>query len=1577
MPQHDFKPSLKRATVLQIVALTIFASMLLFVGEELQRMTLKFIDHANQVISAERELFRLTLDMETGLRGFQLTGRPVFLQPYNEAANVIDAKFVALDEMIGDDQSQRAQLASIRQSFEEWRLQATEALRQHTERAAHDPSDTSYSKMLESKASMDVLRTKFDALIASAVLPRNVIARRIRSSSAFLSVSCFVFAFVGAGGIWLLFRRQMRDLSRVLETSRDAERTRDALALTVARQEKEDAVANYRGQVESINRSQMMIEFNLNGTIIQANDNYLRAFGYSGADVEGKAHSIFVSEEDSRSAGYKEFWDNLRAGKFQGGEFKRTGKNGREVWVSASYNPIFDKNGVVTKVVKFASDITSRKQAEEELRKKANLLDLSHDTIMMRDLSGKILFWNKGAEEMYGYSKEQALSSNSYTLLGTVFPKPLADIEAELLEKERWEGELEHTLQDGTRIVVASRWVLQRDGNGLPLEVMESNSDITEIKQAEEASRKARIEAEVANQSKSEFLANMSHEIRTPVNAITGMAHLALRANPDTRQRTYLTKIDIAARRLLGIMNDILDVSKIEAGKLTLERITFSLEEVLKNVRDIVGEHAEKKHLPLIITVAPEVPKYLVGDPLRLGQILINLVNNGIKFTDQGEIIVRVMVTDEKPGAVDQADGDLKMLKFSVSDTGIGMTPPQMANLFQAFSQADTSVTRKYGGTGLGLAISKQLAELMGGKVWLESESGLGSTFYFTTAFGVAAEALPQQIRASLSDLQQKSVLVVDDSSNSRQWLVGLLRANGLQARAVASGEEALVALEGQSQAREPFDLVLMDWRLPGINGIEASRRIKSSESLSKIPAIVIVSAFERNEVMGELDGPEVEGFLVSPVAESQLVDTIGKVFGARAGGQAEAPQSAPAKTARLSGRRVLLVEDNDFNRDIAAEVLTDLGIAFTVAVNGREAVDLVATQPFDLVLMDIQMPVMDGLTATKLIRADSRFRSLPILAMTAHAMSGDRERSLNGGMNDHITKPISFDELTMSLLQWMPGRLAQPSAEAGPQELASQAQGGIPDRLPPFDIPAALLRNNGKPKLIRKLLLTFHDRYANAVEELNGNLAENRNEEAQRLVHSLKSLAAALEANQLADAAFGVEKALRAGHTETLPLLIEILAKELAPAIAAASTIVPMGSEPPATDLVPVLPASSSKLRSSILVIDDEPSVHDLLADAFRDDYEVLRANEGMTGLLLARQRLPELILLDVTMPGINGYEVCERLKEGPETKEIPVLFLTGASDVHSEIKGLRLGATDFVSKPIHSAALKARVTNQINLRKAQDELLRLTALKYKDDITAVTKEAEAQDRIKSMELQMKDEFLSHISHEFRTPLASIYAFVTLIADRLAGEISERQEEYLGIIRMNVAQMKSMIDDLLETTRIRTGRLMVRLQSVSVSEVVHYAMQTLEGAASAKSISISVQIGEEVGAAYGDKTRLRQLLVILLENAVKFTPVYGAIEMAVRFLDADAKFLLVEVSDTGCGIAAEVTENIFERLYQVNFSDTAGRVGLGLGLHIAKELVEKHGGKIWVKSVVGKGSCFRFTVPVYSGQDLLVSSVE
>jgi CheY-like chemotaxis protein len=358
-----------------------------------------------------------------------------------------------------------------------------------------------------------------------------------------------------------------------------------------------------------------------------------------------------------------------------------------------------------------------------------------------------------------------------------------------------------------------------------------------------------------------------------------------------------------------------------------------------------------------------------------------------------------------------------------------------------------------------------------------------------------------------------------------------------------------------------------MDWRLPGIDGIETSRRIKASKSLSSIPAILMISAFDRDDVMSQLNGLELEGFLISPVGESTMMDTIGNVFGTKPGGNAVRLQSMRSDGARLTGRRVLLVDDNEFNCDIAGEVLTELGISFRIAVNGREAVDLVAAQPFDLVLMDIQMPVMDGLAATRLIRTDSRFRNLPILAMTAHAMSGDREKSLDAGLNDHITKPISFDGLTKSLLAWMPAGPARPFERETPSPLPLPAQEGIPDQLPPFDIRAALLRNHGKPKLIRKLLVAFHDRYANAIFELKRYLNEGKTEEAQQLVHSLKSLAAALEATELTQAALAVEMALRSRQPKDLSTHIDMMAQALAPAIAAASSVVAQHAEPSAVE--------------------------------------------------------------------------------------------------------------------------------------------------------------------------------------------------------------------------------------------------------------------------------------------------------------------------------------------------------------------------------------------------------------------------
>jgi PAS domain S-box-containing protein len=654
--------------------------------------------------------------------------------------------------------------------------------------------------------------------------------------------------------------------------------------------------------------------------------------------------------------------------------------------------------------------------ADAEARLRA-ILDNVLDGIITIDGSGTVISVNPAVVKMFGYEAGDVLGRNIKMLM----PEP---------NRNNHDGYLARYVSTGTtRAIGVGRELegLTKAGMTFPMELTVTEvsfqeqrmfvglvRDITERKRAEDISRQARDAAEAANRAKSDFLANMSHEIRTPMNAILGMTYLAQRANPTPKQQGYLTKIGSSAQLLLSIINDILDFSKVEAGKLELEHIRFSLEEVLRNLIDIVGQMAKQKGIAIVFSVAQGVPRSLIGDPLRVGQILINLVNNAIKFSDKGEIVVGV--------TAEEVLSDKVRLAFSVRDSGIGMSEEQASSVFQSFHQADTSFTRKYGGTGLGLAISKHLCELMGGSISVESKVGVGSTFLFSIGFDIATDELQPNVREPRLNPLKRSVLIVDDSESARTMLVSMVEANGFLARAVSSGEEALSALVRGSQVGQPFDLVLMDWRLPGIDGIEASRRIKVHPTLWPIPGILMISAFEPEEVLRGLSNPKFDGFLVKPITEALLMRTISSIGGERVEEPGFGFQRVPGSlSSGLTGRRVLVVEDNEINRGLVSELLGDLGILVATAVNGREGVDQVLAEAFDLVLMDIQMPVMDGLTATKLIRSDDRFHDLRIIAMTAHGMVGDRERSLNSGMNDHLTKPINPDALTAIISRWMP----------------------------------------------------------------------------------------------------------------------------------------------------------------------------------------------------------------------------------------------------------------------------------------------------------------------------------------------------------------------------------------------------------------------------------------------------------------------------------------------------------------------------------------------------------------------------
>jgi two-component system sensor histidine kinase/response regulator len=493
------------------------------------------------------------------------------------------------------------------------------------------------------------------------------------------------------------------------------------------------------------------------------------------------------------------------------------------------------------------------------------------------------------------------------------------------------------------------------------------------------------------------------------------MAHLVLKTDMTPRQRDYVKKIHGSGQHLLGIINDILDFSKIEAGKLNVEHTEFALDKLLDNVANLVSEKTTAKGLELVFDIDPSVPRNLIGDSLRMGQVLINYANNAVKFTEEGEVDIIFKVQERTEKDV--------LLWCGVKDTGIGLTEEQMGRLFQSFQQADTSTTRKYGGTGLGLSISKKLAELMGGTVGVDSEHGKGSTFWFTARLGIGAEKARELLPEP--DLRGRRVLVVDDNENARLVLADLLASMTFQVTEVGAGGTALAAVRDKAGTPAAFEIVFLDWQMPGMDGIETARQIKAL-GLDDEPKMVMVTAYGREEIIKDAHAAGIEDVLIKPVNASLLFDTAMRVLGAqvrehRSAG--DAPSLLLEEMAAIKGARILLVEDNDLNQEVASEILRDAGFVVDIADNGQIAVEMVTTNvesPYDIILMDMQMPVMDGVTATVEIRKDVRFDSTPIVAMTANAMQQDKDKCLVAGMVDFVTKPIQPDELWTALRRWV-----------------------------------------------------------------------------------------------------------------------------------------------------------------------------------------------------------------------------------------------------------------------------------------------------------------------------------------------------------------------------------------------------------------------------------------------------------------------------------------------------------------------------------------------------------------------------
>jgi PAS domain S-box-containing protein len=888
-----------------------------------------------------------------------------------------------------------------------------------------------------------------------------------------------------------------------------------------------------------------------------------RMFGHTSIDAVGRdLHELIAPQRyhEAHRTAYPEF---LRTGRGAAVgktlELQAIRKDGSEIAVALSLSTERFRDG--WHAVGILRDITEQKEAKAALKQSesrlSSIIEFLPDVTFAIDCEGKIISWNKATEEMTGFSADTMLGKGNYeyaipfygerhpALLNLLFlwdDGIAKDYSFIRKDGDTIYGESDVPCVRGQRRTLWAKASLLRDDKGDVIGAIESLRDITDRKQAEAELRETnrRLEdatvrannmatqAEMASIAKSEFLSNMSHEIRTPLNGVIGMTGLLLDTDLTEEQRRYAETVRASGESLLALINDILDFSKIEAGKLDLEMVEFDLCALLDDFAAMMALRAHEKGLELICAAEPQVPAHVRGDPGRLREILTNLAGNAVKFTHKGEIAIKASLVSETD--------DEAVVRFSIRDTGIGIPADKKDILFQKFTQADASTTRMYGGTGLGLAISKQLAQMMSGEIGVESEEGQGSEFWFTAR--LAKQPGPERNFVPPVEIRGVHILLVDDNATNREILVAQLRAGGARPEEAPDGPTALKALRLAKDTGDPFRIAITDMQMPGMDGMTLGFAIKADETLRGTPLVLLSSLGQRGDAR-KMEEIGFSAYLTKPARQSELFCCLSAVLAGTA-----APPGKPIvtrHTVREMSRgsvRILLAEDNIINQQVAVGILKKLGLRADAVANGAEAVKALETLPYDLVLMDIQMPVMDGLEATRQIRDRKSAilnHNVPIIAITAHAMQGDREKYLEAGMNDYVSKPISAQALAQALKKWLPQKTAATMKQVPGKPEARVSAPVDETEAPVFDKAGMMARLMGDEDLAHTVVEGFLEDIPRQITALKGYLESGDASRVERQAHTIKGASAHLGGEALSVIALKMEKAGKAGNLEAV----------------------------------------------------------------------------------------------------------------------------------------------------------------------------------------------------------------------------------------------------------------------------------------------------------------------------------------------------------------------------------------------------------------------------------------------------------